>query len=140
MQFKFVSIFTMMVFFVASAQNVIAQKSPEPIASIQAVPKISIEELINKGTVTVDDKTKQITVKLDGKKFDPKILANLRSQKQIKVTKDFEINKSVTNVTLKNAKVASTSILIPRGTYDIDSSKEDYILICCLGRCIHILW
>ncbi|MEY4937410.1 MAG: hypothetical protein RIS64_3769, partial [Bacteroidota bacterium] len=35
----------MMVFFLATAQNVMAQKSLEPVASIQAAPKISLQEL-----------------------------------------------------------------------------------------------
>jgi hypothetical protein len=130
-KFKFASLFTlMMVFFLATAQNVMAQKSPEPVASIQAAPKISLEELANKGTATVDEKTKQITIKVDGKRLDPKVLARLKTQKSIKVEKAFEINKSITDAAFKNAKVASTPILIPEGTYNLNNVSKVQISIC----------
>jgi hypothetical protein len=134
-KFKFASLFTlMMVFFLATAQNVMAQKSLEPVASIQAAPKISLQELANKGTATVDEKNKKITIKVDGKKLDPKVLANLKSQKRIKVDQAFEINKSITDDAFKNAKTASTAIEIPQGTYDIDQSASKYVAICVSGR------
>jgi hypothetical protein len=123
-KFKFASLFTlMMVFFLATAQNVMAQKSPEPVASIQAASKISLEELISKGTITVDAQTKQINIVVDGKKLNPNVAARLKTQKSFTVNAPFELNKSASDAAYKSAKTSTKPIIVQNGTYEVQQGS-----------------